>query len=222
MLPQARRDQLFVQDVGDDLVVYDQEGHLAHRLSRTAALVWRHCDGQHSVEDLAALLAKELNAPAAGELVWLGLTRLGEANLLQQPLVQPARVSRRQVLRKLGRVAAAAILVPTITSIIAPTPAMAQSEEFIIVTACQAFHASARMITGAAAPSRAEALRNAQNAAHNFCGGLCRNSGFACPATFFCVVTTERPPGGRNPVYAQNGGMWTCTVDIDGCNCQCR
>ena len=71
MLPEARRDRLLIQEVGEELVVYDRERHRIHRLNRTAALVWHHCDGRTSVSDLAALLARELNLPADEGLVWL-------------------------------------------------------------------------------------------------------------------------------------------------------
>ena len=31
--PKARRDRLFVQDVGDEIVIYDQDKRKAHRLN---------------------------------------------------------------------------------------------------------------------------------------------------------------------------------------------
>jgi hypothetical protein len=130
MLPRARKHQLLVQEVGDELVVYDQERHQVHRLNRTAALVWRHCDGQTTVAELAALLATESNLPADEELAWLALRQLEKADLLQQPPTRPAggtRVTRRQLLAKLGRTAAVALLVPVVMTIVAPTPAMAQT-----------------------------------------------------------------------------------------------
>ncbi|MCS6860092.1 MAG: PqqD family protein [Abditibacteriales bacterium] len=130
MLPEARKDKLLVQDVGDELVVYDQERHRAHRLNRTAAFVWRHCDSQKTAAEVAALLESELNVPANEELVWWTLNRLDKARLLQEPLAQPAEaasISRRQVVRKLGLVGGLALLLPVVTSIVAPTPAMAAS-----------------------------------------------------------------------------------------------
>lgn len=130
MLPEARRDQLLLQEVGDELVVYDRERHRVHRLNRSAALVWRHCDGQTSVEELAALLRRELDQPANEEMVWLALDRLQKAALLQDPLERTAeatRVSRRGVMRKLALAGAFSVLLPFVASMIAPTPAMADS-----------------------------------------------------------------------------------------------
>jgi len=44
-LPQARSEDLVIQDIGDEVLVYDLTRHKAHCLNRTAALVWRKCDG---------------------------------------------------------------------------------------------------------------------------------------------------------------------------------
>jgi hypothetical protein len=47
---------LLAQDVGDELVVFDERRYVAHRLNRTAAAVWRLADGQRTIADLAASL----------------------------------------------------------------------------------------------------------------------------------------------------------------------
>jgi hypothetical protein len=128
----TRRDRLLIQEVGDELVVYDEQRHQAHSLNRTAALVWRHCDGHSSITELAALLESELGIQADEGLVWLALNRLEKAHLLREPLTRPrigAGISRRQVVRKLGLVGTLTFLVPVVTTLIAPTPAMAQSSQ---------------------------------------------------------------------------------------------
>jgi hypothetical protein len=131
MEPCARQEQLLVEEAGDELVVYDQERQQAHRLNRTAALVWRHCDGKRTAAQMAALLRKELNPEADETLVWVTLDRLSGSNLLQAPLQrsrEQARASRRQFVRKVGMVGALSLLLPVITTIVAPTPAQAQSQ----------------------------------------------------------------------------------------------
>jgi hypothetical protein len=128
MKPDSRRDGLLVREVGDELVVYDEKRHRAHHLNRTAALIWRSCDGQTSVAELAVMLEHELDVPAGEDWVWRALERLSKAHLLKERLTRPAGaggINRRQALRKLGRVAAAAVLVPTVISIVAPAPLQA-------------------------------------------------------------------------------------------------
>jgi hypothetical protein len=130
MRPHARKDHLLVREVGDELVVYDRERHHAHRLNRTAALVWRHCDGQRTVAEIARLLQYELNHAVDEKLVWLSLLRLDRAHLLRERVTGPQKLtgqSRRQVVRKLGLVGALSFLLPVVTTLAAPTPALAQS-----------------------------------------------------------------------------------------------
>jgi hypothetical protein len=132
MNPEARQDGLLTEQVADELVVYDQERKLVHRLNPSSALVWRHCDGTRSITDVAALLREELSPVADEDLVWVALDRLGAANLLREPIRRSAadtRLSRRQVVRKVGRVGVLALLLPVVTTLAVPTPAQAQSGE---------------------------------------------------------------------------------------------
>ena len=124
MNPKARQDRLLLQEAGDELVVYDQDRHRAHRLNRTAALVWRHCDGKTTVTEIANLLQRELSVPADEEAVWLALDRLDRAHLLRERLTLPAsaaRTSRRALVRKLAMAGGLAL----VTSIVAPEAAQA-------------------------------------------------------------------------------------------------
>jgi hypothetical protein len=52
-------------DVGDGLILYNHDSSLVHHLNPSAALVWRRCDGESSVTELAANIAGEhgLNTP---------------------------------------------------------------------------------------------------------------------------------------------------------------
>ena len=65
MKPQVRKDGLVVKELPEEMLVYDLERHRAHCLNQTAALVWKHCDGQTSAKEIATLLKKELKAPPA-------------------------------------------------------------------------------------------------------------------------------------------------------------
>src|SRR4051812_27187471 len=82
--PKARADGLVVQELMDEILVYDLVRHRSHCLNRTAALVWRHCDGSSSVPEMARRLHQELGAPVGEEAVWLALNRLSRAHLLHE------------------------------------------------------------------------------------------------------------------------------------------
>lgn len=127
MLPQARKDGLLVEEVQEEVLIYDLERHKAHCLNRPAALIWRSCNGKNTIADMAALLEQKLGIPAREEWVWSAVKKLGRADLLTVQVgdtQRRPRYSRRAVLRKLGLgLAAGAILLPVITSIVVPAAA---------------------------------------------------------------------------------------------------
>jgi hypothetical protein len=121
MFPQARKEKLNVRELPDETLVYDQEHRKAHCLNRTAALVWKHCDGQTDIAALARLLHEQLQVPDAETVVRLALDQLARRHLLVgelPPLSASARLSRRQVL---ASVVVAAVALPLITTISAPS-----------------------------------------------------------------------------------------------------
>ena len=124
MKPTRRTEALVVTELEGEVLVYDLERHRAHCLNPPAAVVFKHCDGTRSVEDLARLLGSHWGAPADAECVWLALDRLGRARLLREPVKRPrevGRLSRRDLVRRIG----IAVLLPAVTSILAPTAAQA-------------------------------------------------------------------------------------------------
>jgi hypothetical protein len=114
MFPAARTHQLTIKELPDETLVFDHENGKAHCLNRTASLVWKLCDGQTSLADLA----ERSGVPEVA--VGLALEQLQRRRLLQGPvegLAEEKRRSRRDVLKKL---AAAAVALPVIMTISAP------------------------------------------------------------------------------------------------------
>jgi hypothetical protein len=127
--PLARVEGLVAREVADETLVYDLESHRAVCLNRTAALVWRSCDGRKSAKEIARSLGEELGESVPEEVVWLALDQLGRDKLLLTRVARPealAGLSRRELIRRVG-IAAAVVALPLVTSIIAPTPAQAAS-----------------------------------------------------------------------------------------------
>lgn len=122
----ARKSGVYAIDVADEVVVYDRVADRAHRLNRTAAAVWRRCDGRSSPSDLASVLGDELGGQASEDLVWLAIAELSDAGLLADD-IDANGVGRRDALKRLGAAGAAVLVLPIVSSIIAPTPAMADS-----------------------------------------------------------------------------------------------
>src|SRR6185503_15133397 len=126
-LPLARTEQLIVKEVDDEVLVYDLKTDQAHCLNKTAALVWKKCDGRATVENIAGSLANEINVAKDERIVWLALDQLEKFNLLESAATQPGflpRINRRQLVRTIG---VATLALPVIFSIASPRPVEAAS-----------------------------------------------------------------------------------------------
>jgi hypothetical protein len=122
--PQARTEGLVIRELPEEVLVYDLERHKAHCLNHTAAAVWRHCDGETEPREMGFRLAKEFGTPVDEDVVWLALDQLSSLRLLEQPVVRADGLSRAQLVKRAGLVAAAVVL-PTAASLVAPTAAQA-------------------------------------------------------------------------------------------------
>ena len=52
------------RDLVDGCMLLDQEKAIAFALNLTASLMWSHCDGQHTIEEIAEIIAETSNLPA--------------------------------------------------------------------------------------------------------------------------------------------------------------
>lgn len=107
----------------------DLQSFKAHALNETAARVWIECDGQRTVQEIARRVSDALGQPVTEDVVQLALQQLDRAGLMDAVPVAAASaaVTRRTALASLGRGAAAAVLLPVVTTLVLPTPAMAHS-----------------------------------------------------------------------------------------------
>ena len=123
LLPRSRTDNLVIRELDDETLVYDTERDQAHCLNQTAALVWAQCDGKTTAVQAAHSLKAKLDTSVDGDLVWLAVKQLERFHLVESNGKSPS-VSRRALVLKY---APAALALPVIMSISAPTPAGAAS-----------------------------------------------------------------------------------------------
>jgi len=122
--PTARKTGLVVQEMPDELLVYDTENNKAHCLNRTAAFVFKSCDGGKSAADIASLYSLESGNKMSEDMVWLAIDQLNENDLLEQQVKSLfAGQSRRDVIKKIGF--ASVVALPVIASLVAPKNAIA-------------------------------------------------------------------------------------------------
>jgi hypothetical protein len=117
--PRARRSGLVVRRLGDETVVYDVERHRAHCLSPLVARIWRACDGQRSLEQIAETTSGDEGEGPGPDEVAVALVRLRRARLLDGGPIAPVR---RETLRRLAGLSALALV-----TIATPTPLHAAS-----------------------------------------------------------------------------------------------
>ena len=122
--PKARLNGLVVQEMPDEVLVYDLSTNKAHCLNGSAAIVWRACDGTNSVADIVNEFERSGKGSVSEDFVWLALNQLQENDLLETEIANRFKgQSRRQVLKTIGL--ASVVAVPVIASLVAPRSALA-------------------------------------------------------------------------------------------------
>lgn len=140
--PIARQNGLVVQEMPDEVLVYDLDTNKAHCLNGSAALVWKSCDGNNSVADIVKQFESNGNGKVTEDFVWLAIDQLNDNNLLEGKVAPRfAGQSRRQVLKTIGL--ASMVALPVIASLVAPQSALGSvscacttSNECLTMTAC--------------------------------------------------------------------------------------
>ncbi len=129
--PKARTGEgVLTKSLNDELIVYDKQRHRAHCLNPTAAALWQRCDGQTSIAQLTASQNESFGLATEEAVTKLGLRQLAKAHLLEEPrafVENSPGLTRRALLGRLSMSGSIGLLLPLVTTIVAPTAAMAQS-----------------------------------------------------------------------------------------------
>ena len=125
-LPIARTKNLVIQNVNDELLVYDMEADRAHHLNESLSIVWRACNAEMSVGELCKRLSNHLGLQIEEDFVHLAVSELNSIELLEDPSESKpiSKVSRREVLFKY---ALPSVALPVVASLVAPSAVNAQS-----------------------------------------------------------------------------------------------
>src|SRR5262249_41926159 len=105
ILPQARKNNIVVQELNNETLIYDLKTNKAYCLNHTSALIWNLCDGTNSVTEISHILSQKMNQLVNDDLVWLALDQLKSDNLLEQSnefKINYQGLTRREVIRKIG------------------------------------------------------------------------------------------------------------------------
>ena len=117
-----RREGLVVEAVHDEVLVFNPGRSEATALNQSAARVFELCDGTNSVESMKAALEAVGLGPSSDDAVWLALSELADAGLIDIQVPRPSHLGRRELIKQFGVSAAALSALPVVESIRAPSP----------------------------------------------------------------------------------------------------
>lgn len=121
-LPLARANDVVIQELGKEILIYNLKTNKAYSLNETCSIVYNSCDGKTAFDDL------KIKHKFTDDIIYLALDELKKDNLIEtdNSIISPfAGMNRREVIRKVGLTSMIAL--PVILSLVAPTAAMAQS-----------------------------------------------------------------------------------------------
>lgn len=81
--PLSRKNNIVVQQIEDETLVYDLITNKAFCLNKTAAEIWQLCNGLNSVSEMTDKLRKRLKTLASEEMVRIALDLLRKDDLLE-------------------------------------------------------------------------------------------------------------------------------------------
>jgi len=126
LCPKARSENLVIQTLPGETLVYDLTTNEAHCLNETAAFVWDKCKGDISIDEIARSVETRYGHAVDADFVRLAVKQLDDKNLLTQSgLGGLAMPSRREAIKKIGL--ASAIAIPIVASMVAPQSALAST-----------------------------------------------------------------------------------------------
>jgi hypothetical protein len=117
----VRKEDLVVQEMDGEILIYDLRENKAFCLNEAAAQVWLACDGNKTIAEIAKQVGNE-------DAMWLALTDLKKQKLIDLNTSSPSRIegmSRRQVIGRIG--VGSMLAIPVIASLVAPVSAQAVS-----------------------------------------------------------------------------------------------
>lgn len=128
MTPSARKDDLIIQEVDGETLVYDLKTNKIVSLNKTSSLVWKNCDGKKTAAEIAKEIQHNIGTKINEDFVYFAVNQLNKENLLKPPFDYSdkfAGMSRREVIRKVGVGAMASL--PVVAALVAPSAIQAQT-----------------------------------------------------------------------------------------------
>jgi hypothetical protein len=115
--PLARSENLVVESVGDETVIYDTVAHVAHALTPVAAAVFTYADGKNTAAEIAELASYRLGTTVTEADVVTAIDVLDANSLIDGPVLDVhTGISRRTALKTFAAAGAGSMLVMSIAT----------------------------------------------------------------------------------------------------------
>ena len=189
--PKTRNENIVVQEMDNEILIYDLKENKAFCLNETSAMIWQLCDGKHSIAEMSLSLSKKLNQPMTDDLIWLALDNFKKDNLLEDSQkfeIDFNGLTRRQVVKKIGF--SSLIVLPVIASLVAPAAA-----------------ATASLLPNTAACNFNPAACQSNNCVPNAIGGTT------------CCAAGTGSPSGVNPGNSTCTPVGNCLTNYNATRC---
>lgn len=141
--PISLKNNVLVQELEKELLLYDLDRNKAFCLNETSLMVWNLCDGENTVEDIRHKVSIQLKTNIPEEIIWLTLEGLKNEKLLnnhKEITINFKGLNRREIIKKVGF--STLIALPLISTIVSPNAAAAQSQVCRSSTTCLCADAS--------------------------------------------------------------------------------
>ena len=128
--PVSRKTDIVVQELENEVLIYDLNANKAFCLNESSAIIWQECDGTKTIAEISQAVGRKLNSNISEEFIWLALEQFRKDNLISNDFAGTfesvfAGQTRREVIRKVAL--ASVVALPVVASLTAPTSVYAQS-----------------------------------------------------------------------------------------------
>ncbi len=197
--PLSRKDNIVIQEVDDEILIYDLIKNKAFCLNKTSAMVWQECDGTKTVDEISRAVSKKAGEPVSEDIVWLALSQFKSDKLLEKnnSLTTPFDgLTRREVVKRIGF--ATTVALPMIAGVVAPSAVNAQSVA-AVTCGCPAPSTQRARTGGCSCNANSDCCTNSCSFAIPNVFGLC-TAGTASGATPCCSAVACAPFGAMNGI----------------------
>lgn len=128
--PVSRKTDIVVQELENEVLIYDLNANKAFCLNESSAIIWQECDGTKTIAEISQAVGRKLNSNISQEFIWLALEQFRKDKLISDDFEDIFEnffegISRRDVIRKVAL--ASIVALPVVASLTAPTSVNAQS-----------------------------------------------------------------------------------------------